>query len=121
LRSCAARDRRGARLPLVQRAARLDLHGRHRFARARRLLGTVAVATKHEFALAIVGGLFVLEAVSVIVQVISFSLTGKRVFRMAPLHHHFREEGLDRAADRDPLLDHLDHPGAGGPRDLKLR
>jgi phospho-N-acetylmuramoyl-pentapeptide-transferase len=57
------------------------------------LLGSVAVATKHEFALAIVGGLFVLEAVSVIVQVVSFKLTGKRVFRMAPIHHHFEQKG----------------------------
>src|SRR5215467_9703375 len=57
------------------------------------LLGSVAVATKHELVLAIVGGLFVLEAVSVIVQVISFRLTGKRVFRMAPLHHHFEQLG----------------------------
>jgi phospho-N-acetylmuramoyl-pentapeptide-transferase len=57
------------------------------------LLGAVAVATKHEIQLAIIGGLFVLEAVSVIVQVISFKLTGKRVFRMAPLHHHFEKKG----------------------------
>ncbi len=57
------------------------------------LLGTVAVAIKHEIVLAIVGGLFVLEAVSVIVQVISFKLTGKRVFRMAPIHHHFEQLG----------------------------
>jgi phospho-N-acetylmuramoyl-pentapeptide-transferase len=57
------------------------------------LLGAVAVAVKHELVLAIVGGLFVLEAVSVIVQVISFRLTGKRVFRMAPLHHHFEKKG----------------------------
>jgi phospho-N-acetylmuramoyl-pentapeptide-transferase len=57
------------------------------------LLGSVAVATKHEIALAIVGGLFVLEAVSVIVQVVSFKLTGKRVFRMAPIHHHFEQLG----------------------------
>ncbi len=57
------------------------------------LLGTVAVAIKHEIVLAIVGGLFVLEAVSVIVQVVSFKLTGKRVFRMAPLHHHFEQLG----------------------------
>jgi len=57
------------------------------------LLGAVAVAVKHELVLAIVGGLFVLEAVSVIVQVISFKLTGKRVFRMAPLHHHFEKKG----------------------------
>ncbi|HEY1362833.1 MAG TPA: phospho-N-acetylmuramoyl-pentapeptide-transferase [Xanthobacteraceae bacterium] len=57
------------------------------------MLGTVAVATKQEIVLAIVGGLFVLEAVSVIVQVVSFKLTGKRVFRMAPLHHHFEQQG----------------------------
>jgi len=57
------------------------------------LLGATAVAIKHEIALAIVGGLFVLEAVSVIVQVVSFKLTGKRVFRMAPLHHHFEQKG----------------------------
>jgi phospho-N-acetylmuramoyl-pentapeptide-transferase len=56
-------------------------------------LGTIAVATKHELVLAIVGGLFVLEAVSVIVQVASFRLTGKRVFRMAPLHHHYEQKG----------------------------
>ena len=57
------------------------------------MLGSVAVATKHEIVLAVVGGLFVLEAVSVIVQVVSFKLTGKRVFRMAPLHHHFEQKG----------------------------
>jgi phospho-N-acetylmuramoyl-pentapeptide-transferase len=56
-------------------------------------LGAVAVATKHEFALAIIGGLFVLETVSVIVQVASFKMTGRRVFRMAPLHHHFEQKG----------------------------
>jgi len=56
-------------------------------------LGSVAVVTKHEIVLAIVGGLFVLETVSVIVQVVSFKLTGKRVFRMAPLHHHYEEKG----------------------------
>jgi phospho-N-acetylmuramoyl-pentapeptide-transferase len=56
-------------------------------------LGSVAVVTKHEIVLAIVGGLFVLETVSVIVQVVSFKLTGKRVFRMAPLHHHFEQKG----------------------------
>ena len=57
------------------------------------LIGAVAVATKHEIVLAIVGGLFVLEAISVIVQVVSFRLTGKRVFKMAPLHHHFEQLG----------------------------
>ena len=56
-------------------------------------LGTIAVATKHELVLAIVGGLFALEAASVIVQVTSFRLFGKRVFRMAPLHHHFEQKG----------------------------
>jgi phospho-N-acetylmuramoyl-pentapeptide-transferase len=56
-------------------------------------LGTIAVATKHEIVLAIIGGLFVLEAVSVIVQVLSFKLTGKRVFKMAPIHHHFEMLG----------------------------
>ena len=56
-------------------------------------LGSAAVATKHEIVLAIIGGLFVLEMVSVIVQVASFKLTGKRVFRMAPIHHHFEKKG----------------------------
>ncbi len=60
-------------------------------------LGAIAVATKHEFVLAIIGGLFVLEAVSVIVQVASFKLTGKRIFRMAPLHHHFEQKGWAEA------------------------
>jgi phospho-N-acetylmuramoyl-pentapeptide-transferase len=56
-------------------------------------LGAIAVATKHEIVLAIVGGLFVLETMSVIIQVTSFKLTGKRVFRMAPLHHHYEQKG----------------------------
>ncbi len=56
-------------------------------------LGSVAVAAKHELVLAIIGGLFVLETASVIVQVVSFRLTGRRVFRMAPLHHHFEQKG----------------------------
>ena len=60
-------------------------------------LGAIAVATKHELVLAIVGGLFVLETVSVIVQVVSFKLTGKRVFRMAPLHHHFEQKGWEES------------------------
>jgi phospho-N-acetylmuramoyl-pentapeptide-transferase len=57
------------------------------------MLGAIAVAVKHEIVLAVIGGLFVLEAVSVIVQVASFKLTGKRIFRMAPLHHHFEQLG----------------------------
>ncbi|HEX4078427.1 MAG TPA: phospho-N-acetylmuramoyl-pentapeptide-transferase [Rhizomicrobium sp.] len=56
-------------------------------------LGGVAVATKHEIVLAIVGGLFVAEAASVIVQVASFKMTGRRIFRMAPIHHHFEQLG----------------------------
>ncbi len=60
-------------------------------------LGAVSVITKHELVLAIVGGLFVLETVSVIVQVVSFKLTGKRVFAMAPLHHHFEKKGWAEA------------------------
>lgn len=57
------------------------------------MLGSIAVITKHEIVLGIIGGLFWLETISVIVQVISFKLTGKRVFRMAPLHHHYEEKG----------------------------
>jgi phospho-N-acetylmuramoyl-pentapeptide-transferase len=57
------------------------------------MLGTVAVATKHEIVLAVIGGLFVVEALSVIVQVASFKLTGKRFFRMAPIHHHYEQKG----------------------------
>jgi len=56
-------------------------------------LGAVGIITKHEIVLAITGGLFVLEAVSVIAQVLSFKLTGKRIFRMAPIHHHFEKKG----------------------------
>ena len=56
-------------------------------------LGAIGVVTKHEIVLAITGGLFVLEAVSVIVQVVSFKLTGKRIFMMAPIHHHFEKKG----------------------------
>ena len=62
-------------------------------------LGAVGIITKHEIVLAITGGLFVLEAVSVMVQVISFKLTGKRIFKMAPIHHHF-----EKKAGQSPLL-----------------
>ena len=57
------------------------------------MTGTVAVATKHEIVLAIIGGLFVIEALSVIIQVGWFKLTGRRVFLMAPIHHHFEKLG----------------------------
>ena len=56
-------------------------------------LGSISVITKHEIVLAIVGGVFVLETVSVILQVTSFKMTGKRIFRMAPLHHHYEKKG----------------------------
>ena len=56
-------------------------------------LGGIAVVTKHELVLVIIGGLFVLETVSVMIQVLSFKATGRRVFRMAPLHHHFEQKG----------------------------
>jgi len=56
-------------------------------------LGAIGIITKHEIVLAITGGLFVLEAVSVMVQVISYKMTGKRVFKMAPIHHHFEKKG----------------------------
>jgi phospho-N-acetylmuramoyl-pentapeptide-transferase len=58
-------------------------------------LGAISIVTKNELVLAIIGGLFVLEAISVIVQVASFKMTGRRVFRMAPLHHHFEQKGWE--------------------------
>jgi phospho-N-acetylmuramoyl-pentapeptide-transferase len=57
------------------------------------MLGGIAVATKHEIVLAIIGGIFVMEALSVIIQVASFKTTGRRVFKMAPIHHHFEQLG----------------------------
>ncbi len=56
-------------------------------------LGAIGIITKHEIVLAITGGLFVLEAISVIAQVVSFKMTGKRIFKMAPIHHHFEKKG----------------------------
>ena len=58
------------------------------------LLGTVALLAKQEFLLLVIGGIFVLEALSVIIQVISYKCTGKRVFLMSPLHHHYERMGL---------------------------
>jgi phospho-N-acetylmuramoyl-pentapeptide-transferase len=60
-------------------------------------LGAISIIAKHEFVLAIIGGLFVIEAVSVILQVASFKLTGKRIFKMAPIHHHFEKLGWQEA------------------------
>jgi len=59
------------------------------------VLGTVAIITKQEIVLAIVGGIFVVETLSVILQVAYFKLTGKRLFLMAPLHHHFEKRGME--------------------------
>ena len=56
-------------------------------------LGTIAVLIRQEFLLVIVGGIFVVEALSVMIQVASFKMTGKRVFLMAPIHHHFEKLG----------------------------
>ncbi|MNT87442.1 Phospho-N-acetylmuramoyl-pentapeptide-transferase [compost metagenome] len=57
------------------------------------LIGTVAVAVKHEVVMVIIGGLFVMETLSVIIQVFWFKRTGRRVFLMAPIHHHFEKKG----------------------------
>ena len=67
----------------------------------------MAVAAKHEIVLAIVGGLFVAETLSVIIQVGWYKRTGKRVFLMAPIHHHFEKLGWAETDGGDPLLDHL--------------
>ena len=78
---------------MVQHLPRHDFYGRRRRAGTGAALGIVAVMTRHEIVLFIMGGIFVLETVSVIIQVGSFKLTGKRVFRMAPIHHHFELKG----------------------------
>ena len=71
-------------------------------------IGTVAVLAKQEILLVLVGGLFVMEAMSVIIQVASFKLRGKRVFRMSPLHHHFELLRLGGAQGHRALLDPVD-------------
>jgi hypothetical protein len=82
--------RREHRLPLVQRAPGGDLHGRRRLAALGGAIATVAVIIKQELLLPFIGGVFILEALSVILQVGSYKLrNGKRIFKMAPLHHHF--------------------------------
>ena len=81
-------------------------------------LGAIAVATNHEVVLAIVGGLFVFEALSVIIQVFWFKRTGKRVFRMAPIHHHF-EQRLVGEQGRDPLLDRRNRARTHGACDAQ--
>jgi len=85
--------RGGARFPLVELPSGQGLHGRHRIARHRWSARVLAICCKQELLLAIVGGVFVAEALSVILQVASFKLTGKRIFKMSPLHHHFELSG----------------------------
>ena len=68
-------------------------------------LAAIAIIVKHEIVLAIIGGLFVLETVSVIIQVASFKLTGKRFFKMAPIHHHFEKKGWAESTISNSILD----------------
>ena len=72
-------------------------------------LGAIGIVSKHEIILAIIGGLFVLETVSVIIQVASFKLTGKRIFQMAPLHHHFEKKGWAESTDCNQILDYFNN------------
>ena len=78
-------------------------------------IGTMALLIKQELLLVLVGGVFVLEAFSVIIQVSSFKLTGKRVFRMAPLHHHFELAGWSEPTIIISFLDPRDHVRAREP------
>ena len=79
-------------------------------------LGTIAVIVRQEIVLLIMGGVFVVETLSVMVQVASFKLTGRRVFRMAPIHHHYELAGLEGEPGRRAVLDH--HHAAGAVRSL---
>ena len=80
-------------------------------------LGAIAVTTQHEIVSGIIGGLFVVEAMSVIIQVFFYKRTGKRVFKMAPIHHHFEQMGWSDADRRHPFLDHQLRARAGRPLD----
>ena len=82
-----------SRLFVVQRLSRASLYGRRRRARACAALGTVAVIIRQEFVLVIMGGLFVVEAISVMLQVGWYKRTKKRIFLMAPIHHHYEQKG----------------------------
>ena len=77
-------------------------------------LGTVAVIVRQEIVLAIMGGIFVIETLSVILQVISFKITGRRLFRMAPLHHHFELKGWEEPKNHRSFLDY--QPDSGPDR-----
>ena len=84
-------------------------------------LAAIAIIVKHEIVLAIIGGLFVLETVSVIIQVISFKLTGKRIFKMAPIHHHFEKKRLGRVYYCNSILDNCYYSCVSRFNTLKLR
>ena len=86
-------DGRGGGFLLVERGTGTDLHGRHRRAGAGRLFGALAITTNTQLLLVILGGLYVIETMSVILQVISFRGFGRRIFRMSPIHHHFELAG----------------------------
>ena len=91
---CGALVGAGARLPLVQQPTRRQVFmGDVGSLALGGALGTLAVVTKSELLLPLIGGIYVVEAASVIIQVASFKLTGRRVFRMAPLHHHYEIKG----------------------------
>ena len=91
---CGAMVGAGHRLPLVQHVPGAGLHGRRRArSPSAAASGMCAVFTKNELLSTILGGVFFLEAVSVVVQVVSFRLTGRRIFLMAPIHHHFEKKG----------------------------
>ena len=100
--------RRRHRLPLVQHPPRPGVHGRRRRAGAgRRASASSALATKTELALPIIGGVFVAEAVSDIIQVAYYKMTRKRVFLMAPIHHHFEKLGWPESQNRGAFLDRV--------------
>ena len=82
-------------------------------------LAAIAIIVKHEIVLAIIGGLFVLETVSVIIQVVSFKLTGKRIFKMAPIHHHFEKKGWAESNNRNTFLDYSNNLSFSWSGDLK--
>ena len=103
-----ARGRR-PRLSLVQRLSRADVHGRRRLAALGAALGVVALVTKQELVLLLVGGVFVVEALSVIAQVASFKLPAQAHLPDGADPSPLRAQGLARAADHRALLDHLDH------------
>jgi phospho-N-acetylmuramoyl-pentapeptide-transferase len=90
---CGAIAGAGPRLPVVQHLSGEVFMGDIGALALGAALGTVAVIVRQELVLVIMGGMFVMETVSVILQVASFKLTGKRIFRMAPIHHHFELKG----------------------------